>query len=119
MRRRPGKLTIRGLTRRAVFERSTWNNQREDVVVEVEDTGCGIAAERLPRLFAPFAGRGDQSDGTGLGLTICKQLVEGAGGAISVRSKVDEGTCFTITLPPAAEPTATELRHERVKASGM
>ncbi len=118
MRHRPGKLTIRGFTRRAVFERSTWNNQREDVVVEVEDTGCGIAAERLSRLFAPFAGRGDQSDGTGLGLTICKQLVEGAGGAISVRSRVDEGTCFTILLPPAAE-TSEPPRHERVNASGM
>ncbi len=106
MRPRGGKLSIRGFTRRVTFgaERSTWNTSegREDVMVEVEDTGCGIPAELLPRVFAPFMSQaaGGKS-GTGLGLTICKQLVEGAGGTIGVKSQVSVGTCFTIVLPPA------------------
>lgn len=102
MRPRGGKLSIRGLTRRVDFERSTWNadSSREDVVIEVEDTGCGIPPELLSRVFAPFISQGD-GGGTGLGLTICKQLVEGAGGTIGVKSQVSVGTCFTIVLPPA------------------
>lgn len=105
--RRGGRLAIRATGRRTVLDGSTWNASgaaRDDLVIEVEDTGCGIAPEQLPHIFAPFVSRAAEGArrGTGLGLTICKQLVEGAGGSISVRSQVSVGTCFTIILPPAA-----------------
>ncbi len=70
--------------------------------VTVSDTGAGIAEENIPRLFERFyrAGRptGDQS-GTGLGLAICKRIAELHGGKIEVKSKLAEGSTFTVTLP--------------------
>jgi signal transduction histidine kinase len=75
------------------------------VVIEVADTGCGIDPSRLPHVFDAFVtGQG----GTGLGLTICKQLVEGAAGRIEVASQLGQGTKFTITLPSAAEGSPAE-----------
>ena len=77
----------------------------------VKDTGIGIPPDRLDRLFKPFS-QVDSSTtrkygGTGLGLVICKQLVEMMGGKISVESKPEEGTsfCFTIVTQSAVEST--------------
>ena len=85
---------------------STWNTgPGPQVFVEVADTGCGIDPSRLPHVFEAFVtGLG----GTGLGLTICKQLVEGAGGQIEVASQPGQGTKFTITLPSAGDPAAAD-----------
>ncbi len=70
------------------------------VVIEVTDTGSGIAPEHLPHIFERFyVGRADQSKGSGLGLYIAKLTVEELGGGITVESKVGQGTTFTITLP--------------------
>jgi len=74
------------------------------VAIKVKDTGCGIRPEDLDRIFEPFfttrrhADRPDQR-GIGLGLTVCKDLVEEDGGSIEVQSEVNKGTTFTITLP--------------------
>jgi len=73
------------------------------LVIEVEDTGIGIAAQHLERIFDPFA-QADASTtrqfgGTGLGTTISRQLVELMGGSISVRSTLGVGTTFTVCLP--------------------
>ncbi|AGP37282.1 AAA family ATPase [Sorangium cellulosum] len=76
----------------------------------VEDTGPGIAAEHLSRIFEPFEQVGEQgarSEGTGLGLAITKKLVEQLGGAIEVQSEVGEGSAFIVTLP-LAEPRPAE-----------
>jgi signal transduction histidine kinase len=74
------------------------------VVVSVRDTGKGMTSEQLERLFTPFAaGRsglpcsgGHKS--TGLGMTICKRLVEDAGGTLRVESRVGVGTDVMIVL---------------------
>ena len=64
---------------------------------EISDTGCGIPAALLPRIFEPFVTHG-KSNGTGLGLAITKAVVEAHHGAISVKSS-EQGTTFTIDLP--------------------
>lgn len=72
------------------------------VVVDVSDSGSGIAPENLPRIFQPFwSARADQTTGSGLGLPITKAIVERWGGTISVRSRVGEGSTFTLSLPHA------------------
>eukprot|EP01035_Chromulina_nebulosa_P013609 gene13609-biopygen11540 len=68
--------------------------------VEIEDTGRGIAPEIAQTLFQPFATHG-KAHGTGLGLTICKRIVEDHGGKISARSEPGKGATFTFTLPLA------------------
>jgi signal transduction histidine kinase len=77
-------------------------NHNEDVVITVKDSGIGIPAEYLPRLFTKFyrvPGSDKQAQGTGLGLTIVKRIVEAHGGDISVASIQGQGTTFTICLP--------------------
>ena len=65
----------------------------------VSDTGIGIPVERAATIFSRFGKVNDFVQGTGLGLTICRMLVEKMGGRIWVRSKVGAGTIFYFTLP--------------------
>jgi two-component system sensor histidine kinase HydH len=71
------------------------------VVIEVEDTGCGIAPERLATIFDDFVTT--RSRGLGLGLAIAKRIVEQLGGTIQVRSTVGAGTTFTLRFDDDAE----------------
>ena len=84
--------------------------------LRVSDTGVGIPASFQPRLFAEFtqASEGDarSHEGSGLGLSITKRLVEMMGGTIDVESELGAGTTFTVALP-AAEPPASEARAPR------
>ena len=86
--------------------------QRAGPVVEVSvsDRGEGVAPERLPHLFRQHAGigAGSEGGGSGLGLVICKGLVEAHGGRIRAESAgPGRGTCVTFTLPAAEEESAT------------
>ena len=70
--------------------------------VTVRDTGPGIAAADLPKLFSPFERLGAANsdiEGTGIGLVISKRLVEAMGGTISVESTVGRGSTFSVELP--------------------
>jgi signal transduction histidine kinase/CheY-like chemotaxis protein len=69
------------------------------VALEVEDQGPGIATEDLERIFDPFFTTKDPDQGTGLGLTICQQLVANHDGSIEVRSAPDAGATFRVLLP--------------------
>jgi len=73
------------------------------VVVSVSDTGRGISADDLPRLFDRFwqASRGDLKRGTGLGLAIAKGIVEAHDGRIWVESTEGKGATFSFSLPVA------------------
>ncbi len=66
--------------------------------VEIEDTGRGIASEIAETLFEPFTTHG-KAHGTGLGLTICKKIVEDHGGRIWAHSERGKGATFCFTLP--------------------
>jgi signal transduction histidine kinase/ActR/RegA family two-component response regulator len=84
---------------------------RWGIQLSVEDTGIGISADKLASIFEKFT-QADSSTtrtygGTGLGLTICKQLAELMDGGISVTSEVEKGSCFTVEITlPVAPPTA-------------
>jgi signal transduction histidine kinase len=69
-----------------------------EVLIRVADTGCGIPAEILPKLFEPFVTHG-KSHGTGLGMAIAKSIVDAHGGKISVTSTPGNGTTVEIRLP--------------------
>jgi heavy metal sensor kinase len=79
--------------------------ERRDAILTVADTGCGIDEEHLSHVFDRFyktdASRthGDTVRGGGLGLSICRSIVERHDGSIGVRSTVDRGTTFTVQLP--------------------
>ncbi len=93
----------------------TQEADRVVVNLSVRDTGIGMPTEVLTRIFDPFT-QGDESTtrkfgGTGLGLTICRELVELMGGSIAVSSEPQMGSTFSVTLPlklaaerPAAPP---------------
>ncbi|NTW03534.1 MAG: HAMP domain-containing histidine kinase [Oscillochloris sp.] len=86
----------------------------ESVRVDVEDSGCGIAPDLLPHIFERFVcsdpvinGLLPPERGAGLGLAICKQMIERQHGTISVASTPGQGSCVSITLPTTAPCAAS------------
>lgn len=71
--------------------------EQESVTVTVEDTGEGIARENLENIFNPFFTT--KAKGQGLGLAVCKRLVEAQNGTITVTSEVGKGSTFTLKIP--------------------
>jgi len=75
------------------------------VILEVSDTGSGIPEEAQRRLFEPFFTTKPQGEGSGLGLSLCRSIVEGHGGTIHVASQSGHGTTVCITLPVTVPET--------------
>jgi signal transduction histidine kinase len=67
--------------------------------IEVEDNGSGVAAEMRDRIFDPFVTTKDVGSGTGLGLAVCRGIIEGAAGRISVDATYTAGARFVVELP--------------------
>lgn len=91
-------------------------NNQEDIEFYVSDTGTGIEPEFISQIFNPYASKdAQQNKGYGLGLALCKIIVEKMGGRIDVKSCLNVGTTFTFTLPfhgtvggvPTKERTST------------
>jgi signal transduction histidine kinase len=80
---------------------------KDGVQFFVRDTGRGIEAERLSRIFGRFSGSSGEA-GTGLGLALVRRLTESLGGQVSVESRMGQGTTFSFTLPAA---TSVAGRH--------
>lgn len=80
-------------------------NRYNQAKIEIKDSGLGIPADKLQRIFEPFYSQGHstQNSGTGLGLAIVKSIIEKQQGEISVKSKPGAGTCFTIKIPTNTE----------------
>ena len=96
------------------IDASQRNGMELPITFSVADTGMGISPENIDQVFGSFRQANSSIarlyGGTGLGLTICKNLVELQGGAIGVRSEVDHGSCFYFTIPYtiSSEPLVTE-----------
>lgn len=71
--------------------------QKETVIILCQDNGCGIPANIIETIFDPFVTY--KENGTGLGLSSSKQIIEAHGGSINVESAPETGTVFTVTLP--------------------
>jgi PAS domain S-box-containing protein len=88
--------------------------------IEVEDTGIGISAADLPRLFTEFqqldAGYSKQHQGTGLGLALTRRLVQAQGGQVGVRSMLDVGSVFHVVLN---RTHGLDLRRAEAEALGL
>lgn len=93
-----GRVTLRAYANGA-------GGEGDETVVEVADTGCGIAPEDLPHVFDRFwraeKSRSRRTGGSGLGLAIVRKLVEAHGGTTGVASTVGHGSVFTLRLPSA------------------
>jgi len=92
----PGANEIRICTRK----------ERGYAVIEISDSGAGIAPEHLGRIFDPFFTTKATASGIGLGLSICHGIVTALGGEISVSSALNRGTSFKVVLPFAPEESA-------------
>ena len=84
--------------------------ENKTVRIEFTDTGSGIPKDIINKIFDPFFTTKAVGKGTGLGLSICYTIMQRLGGGISVKSRVGEGTEFTLTLPyPPADEGGTNV----------
>lgn len=104
-----------------VTELPTNDMNQTHFIITTTDTGIGMSKDFLPHLFDAFtqetAEQHTQARGTGLGMTICSNLVKLMGGSIEVESELEKGTCFTIKLPfhlPLVSGTYEQLPGLRV-----
>ena len=96
-----------------VFRGDSWKNR---LVMEVTDNGCGMDERTASRIFAPFFTTKGEGCGTGLGLYISKNLVESAGGSISLESEAGRGTSFRVIFP---DLESREPEKENKKEKGV
>ena len=88
--------------------RTHLNSSRDAIVVEVQDSGQGIAPEHMSHLFEPFFTTKPVGQGTGLGLSISYKIVQKHGGTIEAESHPGQGALFRVTLPMNFTPETAE-----------
>ncbi|SLM28024.1 ATPase/histidine kinase/DNA gyrase B/HSP90 domain protein [Desulfamplus magnetovallimortis] len=77
----------------------SFKNIEDMLEITITDNGAGIRPENIEKIFSPFFTTKPVGKGTGLGLSVCYGIIEGFGGSMKVRSELDIGTTFIITLP--------------------
>ena len=103
-----GKFTRNGSV--VLRARRATEGGHEQVLISVQDTGIGIPAEAIPKLFKNFNQlNADQYAGSGLGLAVSQKLAHLLGGEISVESRLNRGSEFTLRLPATASATAPAI----------
>ena len=85
---------------------------KNQVGIEISDTGPGISKDVIPYIFEPFYTTKEEGKGTGLGLSLAYGIVENHGGRITARNKPDGGAVFCILLPVATGDSEGEQRAE-------
>jgi two-component system NtrC family sensor kinase len=95
--------SMRGRTRRRLHVGARFDDVAAAVELFVSDTGHGIDSVNLSRVFDPFFTTRDVGEGTGLGLSICYGIVRDHGGQITVDSRINAGTTFSLLLPARIE----------------
>jgi C4-dicarboxylate-specific signal transduction histidine kinase len=88
-------------------------NREAGITVEIVDSGNGIPAEMLPKIFELFVTTKPPGKGTGLGLVICQEIIKAHGGAIHIASQVGAGTTVSIYLPVDSRSTAPSVIEEK------
>jgi len=86
---------------------------RSNVLISVQDTGCGMPIQVRERLFEPFFTTKEEGKGTGLGLATAYGIVREAGGSIAVESAEDVGSIFTLSLPIAQKTQSSDTASRR------
>ncbi len=112
-----GRVTLK------VFERDRAPKGYGTFVFKVKDTGCGMSPEFIKRVFEPFERFNTEfvrrTEGTGLGMTITKSLVDLMGGSIDVSSKEGQGSTFTISLPLELDGAPAPSASDADEAAGV
>jgi PAS domain S-box-containing protein len=93
--------------------RASLRTSAGQVTIGIEDTGSGIPEELLGKIFDPFFTTKPVGVGTGLGLPICRSIVRGLGGEITVSSNLGRGSRFTVTLPASSGEVPEKLGRPR------
>jgi two-component system sensor kinase FixL len=75
----------------------TLRKDTDTIIVAVRDSGCGIPAQNMPKLFTHFFT--SKPDGLGMGLSISRSIVESHGGRLDVENNTDRGATFYFTIP--------------------
>lgn len=100
------KFTEKGTVTIKMYQEDTF------VVIKVIDTGIGISPDAMEKIFAPFAQAYSDTTrkygGTGLGLTLCRQLIEHMSGELTVESTEAQGSCFTVKIPLETDNTTAQ-----------
>ena len=91
----PAKFTVKG----HIDIGYALSDHGEKIYVIVADTGCGIPSDQYNKVFESFYKFNSFVQGAGLGLSVCKTIVEGLGGTINVYSQLKEGSRFSVILP--------------------
>jgi len=95
----------------------TYTSGDGEVVLEVDDTGCGMSSDVQSKVFEPFFSTKAPGCGTGLGLSMCHGIVRSHDGTIDVRSAPGEGTTFRVVFPPA-RVSAGQIPSAQAKTKG-
>jgi len=95
----------------STFDPTAENDRPSQVLIEVQDTGTGIAPEHLSRLFTPFFTTKEKGLGTGLGLSVTKSIIELHGGHIELNNTPEGGAKVTVTLEASKERIYEKSTH--------
>ena len=117
----PGRLLVRcrAVDLDAAGAADTGLSPGRYVRLSIEDSGCGMPPDVLERIFDPFFTTKGPGEGTGLGLSVVHGIVKAHEGAISVESRVDEGTAFRIYFPALLERQPSRARPRPTAVTGQ
>lgn len=87
---------------------TNYKEEGEWLELSVADTGCGMDAKHLDRIFEPYFTTKEKTSGTGMGLSMVHGIIQGQGGDITVESEVDKGSIFRVFLPVVQQETKVE-----------